>query len=123
MGKEIIRSNAIKLLWKKASEIGLNSDQIHDILQGWVDAGFIKHASITQMENPELALFMNKVLETNVFIKDDKITSYIKSIIKHNPELEPKLQGILRRYKMLSLYQMSMPQKRFLVGYILKNSE
>ena len=122
MGQQILRANAIKLLWVKAREIGLNSDQIHDILHTWVEAGFVKYARISCLENQELAIFMNKIFDTNVFITDDPTTAYIRSLTK-NPDLHGKMQGILQHYKLQSLYQMTVKQKRFLIGYLLKNQK
>jgi uncharacterized membrane protein len=120
MGKAIIRSSAIKLLWLKAKEVGLNKDQIEEFVHLWHTQGWISHNRISALENKELANFMNTILNTNVFITDDKITRYIKSLIK-NKELKDKVDGIIRNYKLQSLYQFKPHQKRFLVGYLLKN--
>jgi hypothetical protein len=121
MGNQIIRTNAIKLLWVKAKEIGLNSDQIHDILQCWVEAGFIKYPRISMLENKELAQFMNKVLDTNVFIQDDNTTKYLRYLINKSELSKSKAQGILNHYKIESIYQLKPNQKRFLIGYLQKN--
>jgi len=113
----IERRKALRLLWQKANENGMSSEYLHDILSMWVQNGLVKTNRLSAMENSELSWTLEQLFRVKMFIYDEPMTKYIRSLIRSTHGLGEKVEGVLRKWKKESIYQTTPKQKQFLVGY------
>ena len=115
------RKKAIRLLWSKASERGFDSDYLHELLSGLVSVNMVNSDSIKEMTSQSLSNVFYHVFKMKVRVYDDPMTHYIRGICKADPEKQRLLDGILRHYNKVSVYQLQDHQKRFVIGYLKQN--
>ena len=117
---KLSRSKAIRYLWFQAKEKGFDSDYVHELLKGLVMVGEIRYDRLTMLSSLEIARVLKHVFGMKVYVMDEPIVRYIKGMCRQDKHKMDLLKGILKRYKLESLYQLSDKQKRFVCGF-LKN--
>ena len=117
------RSKAMRLIYLKLNAIGLNNEDLHEILNKMCRAGEIKHASLSASSGFELHKIIKVIFSTDVFVEDSPIIKRILREMREYPECIPHIYKILERYKKKTIYQLSPKQCGFVLGYVLKNKE